>query len=168
MQLKSPLSLLPLLPTLTYAQVRLTHPDPSTKINLSSPSITLTWAVDNGVAEASYVVDIWFHQVSPQKFGYELVENYPNAAGTNSYEWNPKSQVEALKKSGMVLSGGKDFMFDLRFHERNGSRGSGVVSERFAVEGFSPMSSDGVGVRVGMGAVLVGGLVGVGGFLLLF
>ncbi|KAK4444355.1 hypothetical protein QBC34DRAFT_498372 [Podospora aff. communis PSN243] len=121
-----------LLLPLSLAQVRITRPDTDKKLNLSAPTITIAWAVDNGAAEASQIVDIWFQttSVGSSNLGYQLVANYTfNAAGTNSYDWNPRDEVAALKSSGVALPTEKASVFELRFHERNSSRGSTVRSE---------------------------------------
>ncbi|KAK0639555.1 hypothetical protein B0T16DRAFT_423394 [Cercophora newfieldiana] len=150
-----------LIPSIS-AQVRFTKPDIDKKLNLSSESITIAWAVDNGVAEAQQVVDIWWQ--NDQTFGYQLVANYSNAAGTNSYAWNPQDVVDALHKSNnLALPSGKNFQFELRFHGRNDSRGSRIRSESYAVEGYSPMQTGaGPRVRADIGAALFAGVVGLG------
>ena len=152
-----------LLPS-ALAQVRFTKPDTDKKLNLSSPEITIAWTVDNDRNEArTPLVDIWFLAAG---FGYELKKDFPSQAGSSSLVWNPKDVVDALMSTNHSLPGGKEFQFELRFHDRNSSRGSGVLSEKYAVEGYRFMNSARGRVGVEMGAVVVAGLVGAGVWLL--
>ncbi|KAK3357983.1 hypothetical protein B0T25DRAFT_540696 [Lasiosphaeria hispida] len=147
------------------AALEFTKPDMGKKLNLSSPEIIIAWKVDphDGVGTEDHnLVDIWWQ--SPG-FGYQLTKNYPLSAGESEFKWNPQEQKDALASTKIILSPEKIFVFEARVHAGvNSTRGAGVESGKYAVEGY-PRISAGNQFRVGWGAAVVAGFATTGLFL---
>ncbi|KAK4205931.1 hypothetical protein QBC37DRAFT_162700 [Rhypophila decipiens] len=152
-----------LFPSLALAyNVEFTAPDPNQKLNLSAPSIKIAWTIDPIAPEAdSNEVDIWLHTAvsGGSTFDYNLEENYTSSTRlTNEYDWDPKGVHDALLASGqggVVLPAGKESYFELRFHDMNDARGSGLKSEKYAVEGYPKIGAANRALAAGWGTAVI-------------
>ena len=137
-----------------------TKPDLDKKLNLSAETISIAWVVDPQEAAAYQNLSLQF---SGRDFSYTIVKDFPLALGTGEYGWNPKDVRDAMGATNKTLSSGKDFFFKAKMTEANSSRGAGVSSDKYAVEGYSHISP-GNQLRQGLGAWLLA--AGVGLFML--
>ena len=124
--------------SLSTTAFKFTKPDLDKKLNLSADLITVSWVAEPSDAAGYDNLELWWRG---NGFGYNLVKNYPFAVGVGEYGWNPKGERQALEQSNYTLSPGKDFYFSITAHPGNSSRGMGVQSEKYAVEGYGRISS---------------------------
>lgn len=138
-------------------QVKFTKPDVNQKLNLSAESIIIAWTLEpeSQPAKESPVVDLWWYG---NGFGHGLAVNLSSAPGVTEFEWKPQKYRDALLRTNYTLSSTKDFFFELKYHEVNSSRGTGIKSEKYAVEGY-PIISSGAG-RHGPSAAFMMALAG--------
>ena len=157
----------------TLAQVKFTQPDINRPLNLNSSAITIAWTVEPGSQEAREypLVDIWWEAPSGPgggtTFGWAIVENYTHSVGTNQFVWDATEQRDALLAYNNTIAAGKSTHFELRFHGESGRRGSGIISEKYAVAGDQLISTAGARVRSRRGAMVLGVAAGSGVVLLL-
>jgi len=138
MRLSATLPWLALLPSIGSA-FKFTKPDPNKKLDLSAEVITIAWTTETNDAAAYDRIDIWWN--GPPGFGYELVKNFPLAAGTGEFGWNPKGVRQSLELSNMTLPSAKEYEFKAQLHLGNSTRGAGILSDKYAVEGYSRISA---------------------------